>query len=204
MGDSITDCEYRGVAQPLGYGFVQLAASLINVAQPNMEVQIVNRGNSGDTIVDLKARWEEDVIQEKPDTLYIMIGVNDVVNRYNEEKRHLAVDDETYGSAYRELVRTTVDRIAPRIILLEPTCLELPPDEAPNRELGRLSEIVGEVGAEFGLDVLPIYQRLSLVVSKGWSRGWYTDPTHPYFSGHLLVALTIMEHLGLRVLPFPR
>jgi lysophospholipase L1-like esterase len=204
VGDSITDCDYRGAARPLGNGYVQFTASLINVAQPNLEVRIVNRGNSGDTIMDLKARWEEDVIREKPDTLYIMIGVNDVMNRYNGEKRHLAVDDATFGAVYRELVSEALDRIAPRIILLEPTCLESPLDAPPNRDLGRLAKIVGQVGGEFKLDVLPLYQRLSMVVSKGWSKGWYADPAHPHFSGHLLVALTIMEHLGLRVLPFPR
>ncbi|MFH2001715.1 MAG: GDSL-type esterase/lipase family protein, partial [Planctomycetota bacterium] len=127
MGDSITDCECRGLAKPLGYGYVQLLDSLITVCEPQLSYEFVNKGVAGDTILDMKNRWETDLIAEKPDTIFIMIGVNDVLNRHLDEKKHLAVSDEVYETTYRDLLQTTQERIHPRhIVLMEPTCLEFP------------------------------------------------------------------------------
>jgi len=200
-GDSITDCEHRGIAAPLGFGYVQLVDSLIKVHRPDLALEVVNRGNAGDTILDLEARWTRDVLEERPDTLFIMIGVNDVLNRYVEEQQGRAVSDNAYRAAYRKLVGRTREEIDPRMVLLEPTCLELALEEPPNRDLGRLARIVAEVGEEFDLPVLPVFQRLSSVVASGPSGGWYTDFPHPGFPGHALIALTILEHLGLALAP---
>jgi len=200
-GDSITDCEHRGIAAPLGFGYVQLVDSLIKVHRPDLVLEVVNRGNSGDTILDLENRWARDVLEEKPDTLFVMIGVNDVLNRYVEEKKSLAVSDDAYRESYRKLVRLTRRELDPRIVLLEPTCLELSLEDPPNRDLRGLARVVEEVGAEFGLDVLPVFRRLSSVVESGLSRGWYTDFTHPHFPGHALIALIILDYLGLQLAP---
>jgi len=199
IGDSITDCERLERARPLGFGYVQMVAALVRAHRPELDFEVINRGISGDTIVDLERRWTKDVLEERPDRLFVMIGVNDVVNRYQEEHLERAVDDERYRATYRRLLRLTTDEFGCRIVLLEPTCLDLPPDLEPSRDLATLARIVGELGDELDHPVLPVFQRLAPLIGTGRTQGWYSDHTHPWFTGHAFVALLILEHLGFRL-----
>ena len=45
---------------------------------PEVQLDVYNRGMSGHKVSDLKARWEKDAIDLKPDWLSILVGVNDV------------------------------------------------------------------------------------------------------------------------------
>ncbi|MCQ2386154.1 MAG: lysophospholipase, partial [Clostridia bacterium] len=62
QGDSITDFgRSRSVKEPnrdLGTGYVNLIASRLTCDNP--EISVYNRGVSGNRIVDMYARWEED------------------------------------------------------------------------------------------------------------------------------------------------
>ena len=77
FGDSITDMrrsrDSDGVH--LGDGYVFFVAGDIKREDPSIE--IINRGISGDRVVDLYARIKSDVWNHKPDVLSILIGIND-------------------------------------------------------------------------------------------------------------------------------
>ena len=45
---------------------------------PEAQLEFFNRGISGHRVSDLKARWQRDAIDMKPDLLSIPIGANDV------------------------------------------------------------------------------------------------------------------------------
>ncbi len=62
----------------MGDGYVHLINAYTTALLPQMELMIVTRGVSGDTVVDLKKRWKDDVLAFHPDWVTIMIGVNDV------------------------------------------------------------------------------------------------------------------------------
>jgi len=88
IGDSITDCERarpvgEGLFGALGKGYVSLVEGLLYAIHPESAVRIVNMGTSGHTVLDLKARWQTDVIALKPDWLVVMIGVNDVWRQFD-------------------------------------------------------------------------------------------------------------------------
>ena len=61
----------------LGHSYVYLIAARLGVDLPQAELNIFNRGNSGDTIKDLRKRWKSDAIELKPDMLSVLIGTND-------------------------------------------------------------------------------------------------------------------------------
>ena len=44
---------------------------------PGRDITFINRGISGNRVRDLRARWQEDCIDLKPDILSILIGIND-------------------------------------------------------------------------------------------------------------------------------
>lgn len=199
VGDSITDTEYRTRAEPLGYGYVMLFDAWTSAARPDLHLEVVNRGNDGDTVVDLEARWEGDVLAQRPDWLFVMIGVNDVINRYQEAYLPRAVTDEEYRAAYRRVLQRTREQLPSEVVLLEPTPLDVPREHPANVDLERLCGIVAEVAAAFGARVVPVQRRLVDAMQRAPQKRWYQDPTHPWFPGHACIAQAVLEHLGWRI-----
>ena len=90
IGDSITDCGRfktagagEGWPNALGNGYVQQVDALLGSTYPQLNLRIVNVGNGGDTVRALKARWQSDVLDLKPDWLSVMIGTNDVWRQFD-------------------------------------------------------------------------------------------------------------------------
>lgn len=88
QGDSITDCGrtreeknsiwnriyYKANKRtPMGDGYPALVA-----AELGNGYKIINRGVSGDRIVDVYGRIVKDIINVKPDCMSLLVGVNDV------------------------------------------------------------------------------------------------------------------------------
>ena len=77
QGDSVTDAERKKEdGTNAGMGYPALVASKLGFDYPN-EYEFVNRGISGNRVSDLLARLKRDMINEKPDVMSILIGVND-------------------------------------------------------------------------------------------------------------------------------
>jgi len=82
QGDSITDMKWGRNQNDrnhyLGHSYVFLIAARLHTDMPEAKLNFLNRGISGNTVADLKARWQKDALDLKPDVLSILIGVNDV------------------------------------------------------------------------------------------------------------------------------
>jgi lysophospholipase L1-like esterase len=88
IGDSVTDCGRarpvgEGLFGAIGTGYVGYIDALLSARYPELGVRVVNVGSSGNTILDLQARWQSDVLDLKPDWLSIMIGINDVWRQFD-------------------------------------------------------------------------------------------------------------------------
>ena len=80
QGDSITDVgrnTNNGSLNSIGQGYPCLIASRLGADEPET-YEFVNRGISGNRIVDVYARIKADCWNLAPDLLSILIGVNDV------------------------------------------------------------------------------------------------------------------------------
>src|SRR5690606_11200959 len=110
IGDSITDCERakpagEGLFGALGKGYVSLVDAMLQAVYPELGIRVINTGTGGNTVLDLQARWQEDVIDRKPDWLSIMIGTNDVWRQYDTPFiKEWHVDQEQYEATLRGLV----------------------------------------------------------------------------------------------------
>jgi len=64
IGDSITDCGRRDPqSEGLGvHGYVRIFSEMMTTREPQKKVEILNRGIGGNTVDDLRARWNEDVL----------------------------------------------------------------------------------------------------------------------------------------------
>ena len=67
-----------------GHSYMMLCAAHYESTQPYAGLKFFNRGISGNTLDDLKERWQQDVLDLKPDILSVLIGTNDVWNYIKE------------------------------------------------------------------------------------------------------------------------
>ena len=199
IGDSITDCDWRTLAPPLGTGYVQFVSCFLAARHPQIRLEILNQGTAGETILDLEARWEEDVIAQRPDWLFVMIGVTDVLSRFVGGEPERAVADRDYLAAYRRLFRRTRERLDCRVVLLEPTPLEEDPAAESHRHMRRLVELVRQAAQEFDAEVIPLFDRFRQALERAPGAGWLIDVPHPSLKGQALLALAVLEHLGWEV-----
>ena len=84
----------------LGMGYPLLAAAQLSAEEPG-RYEFLNRGISGNRVVDLDARVKRDCINLKPQVLSIMIGVNDVWHELMEQN---GVDAEKFRRVYQAML----------------------------------------------------------------------------------------------------
>ena len=78
QGDSITDCgRNREDITSIGVGYAHMVKGQLGYEHPG-EYEFINKGISGNRIVDVYARIKNDIINLKPDYMSLLIGVNDV------------------------------------------------------------------------------------------------------------------------------
>ena len=83
LGDSITDCDRnREDTKSLGNGFVKILANKLLPIYPDTDIELINKGISGNEVCDLLARVQRDVIDLQPDAAVIMIGVNNTLHKF--------------------------------------------------------------------------------------------------------------------------
>ena len=78
IGDSITDANRvkpigEGLFDAYGKGYVCQVEALLTTAYPTRRIRVVNQGLSGNTVRDLKNRWQQDVLDLKPDWVSIRL-----------------------------------------------------------------------------------------------------------------------------------
>ncbi|HEY1164865.1 MAG TPA: GDSL-type esterase/lipase family protein, partial [Chitinophaga sp.] len=124
QGDSITDAgRKREDAKPndvgsLGRGYSFLAAASLLEKHADKNLQIYNKGISGNKVYQLAERWDADCLDIKPDVLSILIGVNDfwhtLTNNYTGTV-------QKYRDDYKALLTRTKDKLPDvKLIIGEP------------------------------------------------------------------------------------
>lgn len=188
QGDSITDCgrNYQD-KNSLGHGYAHLIASQFGYLHPESGVTFVNRGISGNRVVDLEARWKEDCLDLKPDWLSIYIGINDTWRRYDNGD---ATSADHYYDQYRRLIVSAKEANGDiNLVLIEPFVLPVPEDRRAWREdLDPKIAAVRALAAEFKALYIPLD---GLFAAQSVSTGpayWAGDGVHPSAPGHALIA----------------
>ena len=151
FGDSITDMgrdrkfDTPDCSWSYGHGYPIFIAGDLYRQDPNKH-QVINRGISGNRIVDLYARIKSDVWNLQPDLLSILIGVNDVWHELNFNN---GVDVDRYEKVYRMLIEDTLKRFPNlKIILCEPFILKGKATE-DTPEIPNKFELFGQVYRRF-------------------------------------------------------
>jgi len=191
IGDSITDAGRREDPDGhLGHGYVRLVSEALAArgdARP-----IVNTGIGGDRAVDLRARWEQDALAHDPELLSVYVGINDTWRRYDAGS---ATTADAYEDTYRSLLTEAQDRLAPRMILVEPFVLPVTAEQERwgAEDLDAKRAVVAKLASEFGAAFVPLQSLLlDAAAQHGGGRAGHAalaaDGVHPTPLGSELIA----------------
>lgn len=189
QGDSITDAgRGRNDDGNMGYGYPVLVKGTVGFENPG-EYVILNRGISGNRIVDLYARIKADFINLKPDYLSILIGVNDV---WHELGGHNGVEAEKFFKVYCMLVEEIKEALPDiKIMILEPFVLKASATEAEweffDTEVRKRAEKAKAVAEKYDLAFVPLQDKFDEAAKLAANDYWLGDGVHPTTAGHELI-----------------
>jgi lysophospholipase L1-like esterase len=189
QGDSITEGgRWPGDDQNhiMGQDYAYIVAAQIGLDYPERRLLFVNRGVSGNTVVDLAARWQADAIALKPDLLSIMVGVNDTF--YSDGQ-----PIETYEQTYDTLIAETLKALPNVKIVLGESFL-LPSGgyktdyDAKRAELAPRQAIARKLAAKYNLPLVEYQRAFDEAMKLAPAEHWSWDGVHPTYAGHALMA----------------
>ena len=198
IGDSITDC---GRARPvgeaannaLGDGYVALVDAWLRAVHPARPVRVVNMGVSGDTVRDLRSRWQTDVLDQAPDWLSILIGINDVWRRFGDPAQmaqHVPPDE--YAATLEQLVSGTRPRLR-GLVLLTPFLIEPDTREPMRAMIDRYGKVVADVAARHDAILIDTQAAFDAVLEHAPPTALSPDRVHPYLTGHVILARAFLR-----------
>lgn len=203
IGDSITDCGRlqpigEGLFDALGKGYVSFADALLGATYPERSIRVINMGTSGNTVRDLKARWQSDVIDLKPDWLSIMIGTNDVWRQFDLPKMVGAgVDLDDYESIYDELV-TQTKPLLKGLILMTPFYIEPNRADAMRRRMDEYGAVVKRLAAKHDAVFVDTQAAFDRVLEHYYPATLAWDRVHPNQTGHMVLARAFLNALDFK------
>jgi lysophospholipase L1-like esterase len=201
QGDSITDGNRGRNADPnhiLGHGYAFIIAAKYGASFPERKLDFVNRGISGHKVTDLKARWQADTLDLKPDVLSVLVGVNDagsVVRNQNP------VSPEEFEKVYDELiVQTLATNPEIRIILCEPFILPVGRVKDQwtvyHADVTLRQQAVARLAAKHKLPLVRFQKMFDEACKRAPADYWIWDGVHPTYRGHQLMADEWVRTLG--------
>jgi lysophospholipase L1-like esterase len=180
QGDSITDGNRGRSLDPnhiLGHGYVFIIAARHGAAFPEARLDFLNRGVSGNTVLDLEQRWQADTLDLKPDLLSILIGVND-------HGKGISLDqfEQVYD---RILAAAKAANPKLRLVLGEPF---VKPAGTLDEDIRRRQEIVARLAQKHGAALVHFQSVFDEAAKMAPADYWIWDNVHPTYRGHQLMA----------------
>lgn len=180
QGDSITDGNRGRSNDPnhiLGHGYVFIIAARHGATFADRQLEFINRGVSGNTVLDLEKRWQRDALDLHPDMLSILIGVNDHGKK---------VELDYYQQAYeRILLAAKAANPAIKLVLCAP--FVKPQSPMPDSILKR-QEIVARLAKKHGAALVEFQPVFDAATKRAPADYWIWDNVHPTYRGHQLMA----------------
>ena len=202
IGDSITDASRaqpagEGLFGALGQGYVPQIDALIGAAYDGAyPIRIINKGLSGNTVRDLKNRWQTDVLDLKPDWVSIMIGANDVWRQFDlplQTDWHVLIDE--YESTLEELVKQTRP-VVKGLILMTPFYMEPNRNDQMRAAIDRYGDVVKRLAKHNDAVLVDTQAAMDNVLQNFYSAtlGW--DRIHPTQTGYMIIARAFLNAIG--------
>jgi lysophospholipase L1-like esterase len=197
IGDSITDCgrlhPLADTPDALGTGYVSLINACLTAVMPQARIQIINMGISGNTVRDLAARWQRDVMAQRPDWLSIMIGINDVWRQFDTPPRtEPTIDLDEYRQTLARLVQTTRPYLK-GLVLMTPYVIEPVRADPMRAKMDAYGAVVGELAGHYTAVLVDTQAAFDTVLADLQPQTLAADRIHPNLAGHMILARALLQ-----------
>lgn len=201
QGDSITDCgRDRNQFYHMGRGYASMVTGVLGLDHPG-EYEFINRGISGNRIVDLYARIKSDFINLQPDYASILIGVNDT---WHEVSYQNGVDTEKFEKIYTMLIdeiqaacpQTKLMILAPFVLEGSATCNT---EEIPDKfqrfqaDVAEKAAVAKKIAEKYNLPLIELQPAMDEACKKAPPAYWAADGVHPTACGHEIIKRLWLE-----------
>ena len=190
QGDSITDADRRDeYICGMGRGYPGYVAARLGLEQPDA-YQFVNRGISGNRIVDVYARIKQDIINLQPDVISFLIGVNDAWHEIGSQN---GVATDKFKKIYKMMIDEIQEALPDvKIILMEPFVLEgtATKDNIDLfvKDVSEKALAVRQIAEEYKLPFIVLQSDLDELTKKAPNDHWLLDGVHPTIYFHQYIA----------------
>mgnify|MGYP003290353023 CR=1 FL=1 len=177
QGDSITDGgrlkdpEKRwDLNHQTGHCYVYPIVSYLNRKNPG-KYQFINRGVSGESVDNLAVRWQRDTLDEHPDILSILVGINENGKRDGFYPEGLEAHLRQFDATYRSLLDAALaqnDQL--KLIIMEP--FFLPAEEKVKDHIrfieafAQKQQIVQRIAADYNAIFIPLQKELETLAEQ--------------------------------------
>lgn len=201
MGDSITDAGRRDTPSGLGNGYAAIVPGLVAAKAPGLQVDWMNRGISGNTLLELEERWEEDCLALEPTWMSMLIGINDLHRHlFFEDEDRLRCSPAQYAERYEKLLSQVREACGTKFILLEPFYFTAPPGEGDNQRavleiIPEYLQVVHDLAAKFEAKLVRTHEWGQEIIAQRGSALLCAEPVHPNLTGHAAMASWVLKAL---------
>lgn len=191
IGDSIT---WWGINESdnIGTGYVRLLHDYLKVTYPQRDIEIINKGISGNRVTDLAERWEQDVISFQPDVVSISIGINDVWRQVDSPDMEQVLP-QRFEEVLENLLIDTKDKTNASIVLMEPTVISEDILGKGNSMLKPYIEIIHLLAEKYNAGIVPTHQSFISFLKHKKDFPLTIDGVHMNTLGNMLMAKTWIE-----------
>ncbi len=202
LGDSITAAGVR----PDGY--ITLADKAVQLAYPDLGVELIGAGIGGHKVPNCQQRLDRDVLQKKPTIVFIYIGINDVWHWSHPRavaRGKKGTTPEDFESGLRDMI-AKINEAGARVIICTPTVIGEKADGTnPDDEmLDQYSDISRKVAKDTGSQLLDLRKGFLAYLKQHnpdqAEKGILTsDRVHLNAQGNRLVSELVLEALHVPV-----
>ncbi|MDF2433760.1 MAG: hypothetical protein JWP44_3391 [Mucilaginibacter sp.] len=199
QGDSITDWgRNHAKSAPnetgsLGTGYALLTAGQLLLQNPQKNLQIYNKGISGNKVYQLAERWDADCLALKPNVLSVLVGVNDYWHTLTSGYTGTI---ENYISDYHKLLDRTKQALPDvRLVICEPFAVKgvKAVDEKWYPTFNLFRKAARDIATEYNAAFVPFQSAFDKALESAPGNYWTIDGVHPAIPGEALMARTWME-----------
>ncbi|HAV12169.1 MAG TPA: GDSL family lipase [Opitutae bacterium] len=195
IGDSITDTGRErpvGRRDGLGDGYVRLVNSLLGSFYPEVCINTLNTGVSGNRVTDLESRWQSDVLDLKPDWLSIMIGINDVWRQFDDNSSSDQVTLDYYEKTLRRLVAEAKPGLI-GLVLMTPFYIESNLADPMRTRMDAYGAVVKQIAVDESAIFVDTQAAFDEYLTQRPTQSLSGDRVHPNQTGHTILAKAFLS-----------
>lgn len=201
IGDSISDYDRarpvgEGLFDAWGKSYVANVGALLGCTYPELHLRIVNMGIGGNQVRDLEARWQTDVMDQHPDWVSVLIGINDVWRQFDSPtipESH--VSEASFRDTYERLIQRTLPTVR-GMILMTPYFMEPNRLDPMRAKMDAYGAIVRELAEKYGLIFVDLQAAWDRLFEHMHPCAIAWDRIHPNQIGCMYIARQFLAAVG--------